>query len=67
MRKTIVVKGKRLIYSLEYYGYIDPEWHPGVRGSSIYENRNDREQLRLSRTNEYKVLTIIFDRCNLCS
>jgi len=37
MRKTIVVKGKRLVYSSKYHGYIDPEWHAGVRGSSIYE------------------------------
>jgi len=37
MRKTIVVKGKRLVYSSKYHGYIDPEWHPGVRGSSVYE------------------------------
>jgi len=37
MRKTIIVKGKKLIYSSKYHVYIDPEWHSGVRGNSIYE------------------------------
>jgi len=27
MRKTIVIKGKKLVYSSKYHGYIDPEWH----------------------------------------
>jgi len=37
MKETIVVKGKRLVYSSKYHGYIDPEWHAGVRGRSIHE------------------------------
>lgn len=37
MKKTIVVKGKRLVYSTQYHGYIDPEWHAGIRGSSVHE------------------------------
>jgi len=53
MKKTIVVNGKKLVYSPKYHGYIDPEWHPGVRGSAIYEQptvwRFRKTQRRIKR------------------
>lgn len=55
MRKTIVVRGKRLIYSSQYHGYIDPEWHAGVRGSSVNEKPTVYRFRKTRRRIKYRV------------